>query len=144
MSSGAKVTRPSRSASSACSSSPACFSAAASPSGSPRNLVAILVSPLPIGSGPRFISPTAITAGSASGPASVNSPASMYERSAASGSSSSDPAQQQPVMGQHQPRVAAAAQQPGAKLRLVGAQVQDQVVQLAGHRERPEAGPLLA
>src|SRR5262249_183079 len=56
---------------------PACSSTAASPSGSPRNLVASLLSPLPIGSAPRFSSPSAIEAGSPGSEASSNTPSSM-------------------------------------------------------------------
>ena len=47
-------------------------------------------------------------------------------------------AEQQLVVGEDQGRVAFGAEDPGAELGLVGAQVQDQVVELTGHRERPE------
>ena len=57
-------------------------------------------------------------------------------------SQSSCVVQQQPVVGQHPRRVTCGAQHPGAQLQLVGAQVQDQVVQLAGHGQRPEPGAL--
>ena len=63
MSSGAKVTRPSASASSASSASPARASTALSASSSPRKRVCSRVRPLPIGSGPRFMSPTVTAAG---------------------------------------------------------------------------------
>src|SRR5260370_29201 len=45
-------------------------------------------------------------------------------------------------MSEHRGPVALGAEHPGAELGLVGAQVQDQVVKLAGHRQRPEAGAL--
>ncbi len=54
------------------------------------------VSPLPIGSGPTFIGPTVTAAGAAPGSMSSKTPDSMYERSAARASSSSDPAKQEP------------------------------------------------
>ncbi len=51
--------------------------------------------------------------------------------------------QQELVIRQHAGRVAQGAQHPGAQLELVGAQVQDQVVQFAGHGQGPEPGALL-
>ena len=50
---------------------------------------------------------------------------------------------QQLIVGQHPPRVAAVWMHPGAELEFVGAQVEDQVVERAGHGERPEGGALL-
>ena len=41
-------------------------------------------------------------------------------------------------MGDHRGAVPAGAEHPGAELELVGAQLEDEVVELAGHREWPE------
>jgi hypothetical protein len=44
------------------------------------------------------------------------------------------------VRGEHERRVAHRLQQPGADFRLVGAQEQDGIVELARHGERPPRG----
>ena len=95
-SSGVKVTNPSRSVCSASNGRPAAACTAARPSASPKKRVCNRVRSLPIGSGPRFIGPTVTAAGCVSGSASSKTPDRWYERSAASASSSSEPAKQLP------------------------------------------------
>src|SRR4029077_15428273 len=51
--------------------------------------------------------------------------------------------QEQFVVGEDQGRVALGTEHPGAELGLVGAQVQDEIVDLAGRRQRPEIRALL-
>src|ERR1035441_4869049 len=50
---------------------------------------------------------------------------------------------QQLIMGEHPLRIADGLDHPGAALDFAGPQVEDQVIELAGHRERPERGALL-
>ena len=50
--------------------------------------------------------------------------------------------EQEVVVREHGGRIPLGAEDPGPELGLVGAQVQDQVVELARHRQRPEPGAL--